>query len=312
LVPPLEAEPAASDAAKTVTTIGFDWGAPCRVPAVQDVEKDGMTVQLAFDVVLERDGERFVARHDNMRVAEDGPHREEMQRLLSALDRTVPPIAVAANGESEGAIDIDNAIDAALKLVNTRDPRTLAATRNMFKNPQWKAAFVQKAGETWDVWVGTWTGVEIEANSELRETIDLPTAIGELKDVTVVMRHHGQVRGAPNLVLLSAEQIIDDPQLAALIGGAIQGFVPTGNLKMEFKKARKLDRNTVAIDPVLGRPHRARHEMEIQINERKQRVVRDTAFDWSHATGCVPAIKPAAPDETEKPEKPQKRDKREK
>jgi hypothetical protein len=294
LKPSLEAETAPSDAPKTVLTIGFDWGAPCRVPAVQDVEKDGANVRIAFDVVFERDGERFVAKLDNMHVAEpQGTARAaDVQRVVSALEGAVPPIAVAASGESEGAIDIDKAIDAALKLVDTKDARAMAMMRNMMANPQWKAAFAQKAGETWDVWVGTWTGVEIEANSERRETFDLPTAIGELKGVEVVMKHHGAVRGAPNLVLLSAEQVIDDPQLAALLGGVVQGMVPTGNVKVNFKKARKLDRNTVALDPVLGRPHRARHEMEVQINDRHQRTVRDTAFDWSRAAGCVPAPAP--------------------
>lgn len=288
LSPPLEADAPAEDAPQV--TIGFNWGAPCRVPAQQDVEQDGARARFAFDVTLERTDGRLVARLENSRLVAapiGGPHSEALQRATTALGGAVPPIAVTDTGESDGALEIDKAIDSALTLVakNVNDPQATATLAATLRTPQFKAAFAQKAGETWDVWIGAWTGMELVPGSSDTVEIDLPSVFGTFEGVPVTTAHHGTVRGAPNLILVSMEQTLEGPQLAKMIGGFAQSI---SGQDIEIKDARKVDRTLVALDPVLGRTHRSRHEVDSTFETRRKHTIRDTAFDWSKAVGCKP------------------------
>jgi hypothetical protein len=286
LRPALEAAPAPATPPKASTQVGFDWGPPCRVPAVQDVEKKGKHVRLAFEVVLERESKRLVARLENMRVL--APNDRDLQRFFGQFESAIPPIAVATTGEGEGPVDIERAIEALLRLVPEGQERE--AMTKIARNPQFRAAFEQKATETWNAWVGTWVGLDIAPNTTERDHIDLETAMGTFKDVPIKVTHHGTVRDSPDLVLLSIEQTIEGPQLVTAMRGFMQAAgAPTVAMDRikGVNEARKIDLSTIAIDPVHGRPHRARHETEIALGDQSQREVRDTAFDWSRATGCV-------------------------
>jgi hypothetical protein len=303
LRPALEAAPAPPAATAAPTqTIGFDWGPPCRVPALQDVEQEGKRARFGFDVVLERSEGRLIAKLDKLRVIPLPGNQASVPALDQAIglvSGSIPPIAVAATGESEGALDIDKAIDATLALIGkvVKDPTTESTIGNLIRSPQWKAAFAQKAGETWDVWVGTWANMKLAPNSVERATYDLPSAIGTFKDVPITFTHHGALRENLTLVLLSVEQIIQGPELAKALGGLVQDLakqVGSGGAP-DFNHVKKVDRSTVAMDPRLGRPHRARHEMSIEVEDRKRTTMRDTAFDWSRAVGCTAAAASSAP-----------------
>src|SRR5688572_17760065 len=63
LSPDLVAAPI--DGPREAVTIRFDWGAPCRVHAIQDNEQRGQSARFEFDVVFERAGDRFRARLEN-------------------------------------------------------------------------------------------------------------------------------------------------------------------------------------------------------------------------------------------------------
>lgn len=304
LRPALEAAPAPNveeSASASPVTVGFDWGPPCRVPAIQDAEKDGARSRFAFDVVLERAATGLVMRLDKLRaVSAPGVTRDTragLERAVAVLGGAIPPIAVADTGESLGAIDIDKSIDATLALIRSLDDgRTAGAVEKMMKSPAFKEAFKQKAGETWDGWVGTWVDLEIAPHSERRETFDLSSVVGTFRDVPLTMKHHGTVRDAPTLVLLSAEQVIEGPELAAAISGFTQDIANRAGAvkaKVELASARKVDRITVAIDAARGRPHRSRHAMTIELEGKRRQQVRDTAFDWSRATGCASTTKPS-------------------
>lgn len=296
LRPALEAAPAPppADPAPPTQTIGFDWGPPCRVPALQDVDQDGKRARFAFDIVLERTGDRLVAKLDKLRVVPLPGNQASvpaLERAIGLVSGAIPPIAVAETGESEGALDIDQAIDATLALIATvvKDPKTESTIGNLIRSPQWKAAFAQKAGETWDVWVGTWANMELAPNSVERATYELPSAIGTFKDVPIAFTHHGALRDDATLVLLSVEQTLQGPELAKALGGLVQDLAKRvgPGAAPDFQHVKKIDRSTVAMDPRLGRPHRARHEMSIEVEDRKRTITRDTAFDWSRAVGCT-------------------------
>lgn len=303
LRPALEAAPAPAggSADATPVTIGFEWNPPCRVPAIQDVEKKGARARLAFDVVLERGTTGLVLKLDNMRpISAPGDAQQGLERAMATLDGVVPPIAVSDSGESLGAIDIDKSIEATLALVRQAGGRTsVGMLEKMMKTPQFKEAMKQKAGETWDGWVGTWTGMTIAPHSERRETFDLPSVVGTFTDVPLTLKHHGAVRDAPTLALLSAEQVIEGPELAAALGGLVQDMANragANKAQVEFRHAKKVDLITVAMDTARGRPHRSRHEMTIELEGDRRKQVRDTAFDWSRAVGCGDAAKPAESD----------------
>lgn len=304
LRPALEAAPAPAGEESTSgepVTVGFDWGPPCRVPAIQDAEKDGARSRFAFDVVLERSSTGLVMKLDKLRVvsAPGGTRdaRAEVERAVAVLGGAIPPIAVAESGESLGATDIDKAIDATLAVIRSTDAGgSVAIVEKMMKSPTFKEAFQQKAGETWAGWVGAWVQLEIAPHSERRETFDLPSALGTFRDVPLTTKHLGTVRDAPSLVLLSTEQVIEGPELAAAISGFTQDIANRAgalDTKIEFRSARKVDRITVAIDAARGRPHRSRHETTIELQGKRRQQVKDTAFDWSRATGCATAASSA-------------------
>jgi hypothetical protein len=263
------------------------------VPAIQDVERENTRARFAFDVVLERSEKRLIAKLENMRVIPlPGAHRPALEHVVASFEGRIPPIAVADTGESQGAIDLEKAIDSILALVaTTKNNPQVDAVSKLLRSPRWKAAFAQKAGETWDAWAGTWTGLELAPNTVLRATYDLPSAVGTFKDVPLVITHHGSVRDAPALVLLSVEQVLEGPKLVAIIGSFLDDLAP-GVGSGAITSVRKTDRSMVAIDPVLGRPHRARQETVIEVDDRSRKTTRDTAFDWAHAAGCVTSRTP--------------------
>ncbi len=291
LAPALEGEPAPSGPSTVAPSapVGFDWGPPCRVPAVQEIDDDGRRARLAFDVVLERGANGFVARLENMRAVAT-PATANMaptlDLVLRSVDGAIPPIEIADNGEARGAIDVDRAIDAVLKLV-PRD-RNRERFEKVLRSPQWRAAFAQKAGETWSAWVGAFVGMDIAPHTIRRDKVDLETGVGTFKDVAVTVTHHGAVRSAPSLALISVEQTIEGPELGNFIVGMLKDVMPpSAGSAPSFEGARKTDTITVAIDPRLGRPHRSRHVMKIELEGRHKQRTRDTAFNWSAATGCV-------------------------
>jgi hypothetical protein len=278
------------------TAIGFDWGAPCRVPATQDVVKENISARFKFDVVLTREGDRFVVRIEKLRtVPMPGiPTPAALDRVTTLLGSSSPPVAVALSGKSLGAVEVDRAIDAMILLLSSTglDTTTVGKVTELLRSPQWKTTLIQRAGDDWTAWVGIWSGSSLMPHTERSSTHDLPGQFGTIRGVLATLAHHGYVVGEPDLVLLSFKQVIEGPDFEAFARNAVKDMgehVGVDVDEPEFSGARKVDFILAAFEPTTGRPHRVRRETTTGFGNQSKLSTRDTAFDWSHTIGCVSA-----------------------
>lgn len=179
LRPPLEPDPAPPSPGDPPPPgeVRFDWGPPCRVPAIQDLEQDGRHARLSFDVVLEPADGRLVMRLDDLRVVPDGSVTDD-RAALALNEAAIPPLVVALDGSAIGALEGDRAT----------------------------GALAQEAADRWTRWVGVWVGAVVAPGTETRWVQDVPAAGGVLEAVRFALANHGRVLGRPELTLLSLEQ----------------------------------------------------------------------------------------------------------
>lgn len=276
--------------------IGFDWSAPCRVPALQWVLKKGQKATLRFDVVLVADGEGLRMRLDDMRFesiaghSADDPAVQDQLRLARSMMRAVPETLISSDGAFVGVEGMDEAIDEVVAQIRQDDAELARTVEATLRAPQMRATMEQKAGDYWNGWVGAWLGRKLGPGSEVSETASLPTPTGEQIDVPQAFRHHGRVVDHEDLVLLSSEQVVEGEQAEEMMLETLKQMAAQGGREPPPREVvegfRRVTMLHVAIDPDTGRPHRARYEMRIDLRGNKAVEIRDTAFDWDRATGC--------------------------
>jgi hypothetical protein len=303
LSPKLEAKVAEND--RTPIKLTFGWHAPCRVPILAETEKRGQNALARMVAVLDPDGDRLALRIEKLEVlmvngqpADSPAVAPQIAMLQAVMAAGFPTRWISHQGEYLEIDNIDRTFDAITKAL----PQTpeLARVMQAMKSPNMRAMFEQNAGEQWQTWVGMWVGLEVAPGNkvDLSEAVELPD--GTEATVPSQVQHRGTIEGDAGLVLLEYTQLLEGPAAAQLMAGmmktmseAIGGAaMPTPPTVTDLSRQVTI---LAAIDAKTSRVHRVRTEMKVTLGSDVVRDVKDFAFDWSKAEGCMqPLVVPAS------------------
>ena len=203
----------------------------------------------------------------------------------------VPIVLVSRDGRYEGTAN------AAQTLERWRDvlpPEAKGAGTKLMTSPAIKAIAEQSGAKQWNTWVGVYLGIEWVPGEVVSTIVDVPSPLGVSFPSNVTYEHRGAVIGAPSLVLLELRQTSSGEDIERATERILNELAAKTNAPADpgeierLVRGMRLDRTiTAALDPSTGRPHRARMEEIVGKGVRRTHKVRDTAFHWSKAEGCV-------------------------
>lgn len=276
--------------------VKFGWRPPCRLPALQDKDKNGQRMRASFDLVLEPVLDRLTLRMQHIQVVmvngepADAPALRDQLASVNALAEAVAPtILVSMEGEYLGVVDLERNLDVVEKL-STLGGTGMDMARKLMRGPQMRAMLEEAAGAYWNAWTGAWLGLQLAPGEHLERTLEIELQGGATMKVPVAVSHRGTIAGTGGLVLLESVQVLEGPEAARLMLQAIRSMAaeaggppPPDSATKQFRREATV---RVALDPVTSRVHRARTETTIEVAGRRDTTVEDLAFDWAHAEGC--------------------------
>ncbi len=290
----LEATP--WDPSDELLPVEFGWEAPCRVPARQEVTRRGgndRTATLTFDLLVERrgdEGDDLAVRLDQMKfVAFDGKDASDPMFTgpsspLQALMSATPTVIVTYDGDYVGVEGVDATADAVLPVVAGGAPATV-------KSPAGLALIENAARAQWDHWVGVWLDWEVPPGEPAVINGPAEAAPGVTVPRTLTLETLGRVRGAPSLLLLRFRVVVEGPEAVRATSALAQRLAEQAGaqatVEAPVEQLRRDQTVTVAIDPKTAYPYRVRTETITETDGDRQVEIRDTAFDWSRAVGCM-------------------------
>jgi hypothetical protein len=271
---------------------------PGKVAVTQMTQKDGHTATMRYDLTTKRsaDGARMEVRFERFKFVElDGQDARspEVHASIEEVERmaaTIPTLLVSREGEYVGVDGLDEMIDSLLAWERGRkkmDPVKVADLARLMRSPEMKEALSNKCGDYWRVWVGMWKELRLAPNEKKATTFTMGTAGSEFP---ATFEHHGPVPGEPGLVRLSMESVLEGEQAKAALAGILQQMQQQLHV-LQMPRILRMRREThagVDIDPLTGKPHRARSDVawEAEIEREgvlKKHQIDEYELDWSPA-----------------------------
>ncbi|WP_394848756.1 hypothetical protein LZC95_15030 [Pendulispora brunnea] len=275
--------------------VHFDWSPPCQVPVVYDVTKQGHAARLRMNVALEKRGSDLVMSMKNMsmiRYDDQDMTRPEVARALApvtALMAVMPEAIISAKGEFVRVHELDAYVERLADTFERANDPNLVKLARVARIPTFKSILEGESRMLWGNWVESWLDVSLRPGTEVKG-MTKNVVYGRSLEWPFSVQHRGAVREAPQLSLLSTNEKIKGKAAEALLGSVTANLIAqldAAALPADFAAGIAMDRsNTVALDVARARPHHARYEVKFMAGNVSGTEIRDTAFDWSHATGC--------------------------
>jgi len=273
--------------------IAFEWAPPCRVPTLRLTQKsEGQpgpkSAFVAFDLVVAEAGPDLEVRMENPKLllVEGVAAEKSPLRAGASLEFGVATsFVVSREGKLVRAGDVDRAIDEALLRMPlpAGDPMR-AKAETYARSPPWRASLRNAVEDQWRTWIGEWVGLEVAPETPIDR-------VGLIERRELGMKAHpkehivdrGPVAAASRLVLIDLVAVIDGDEGRDMMNSTRRML----GMSADYKIVHQETRLTAAIDPRTGRPHRVRKMFQLELEGQPAgATVTDTAFDWSHATGC--------------------------
>jgi hypothetical protein len=276
--------------------VKFAWRPPCRIPALQDTDKNGQRMRASFDLVLEPLRDRLALRMQHMQVltvngqpADSPALRGQIASVNALAAAAAPTFLVSMEGEYLGLADLDRSLDIVEKSTALSGPG-MEGAREAMRSPQMRAMLEQAAGGYWNAWAGAWLGLQLGPGEHLSRTAEVQLPGGATMTVPFTINHRGTIAGTGGLVLLDSVQVLEGPEAARLLLQAMRSMAAqAGGPPVPDSTTNHFRREAtvrVALDPATSRVHRARTEMTVEVAGQRRTTVEDVAFDWAHAEGC--------------------------
>jgi hypothetical protein len=276
--------------------VKFGWRPPCRIPALQDTDKNGQRVRASFDLVLEPVRDLLTLRMQHMQVlmvngetADSPALRGQLASMNALAAAAAPTFLVSMEGEYLGIANLDQSLDVVEKSTALAGPG-MESAREAMRSPQMRAMLEQAAGGYWNAWAGAWLGLQLAPGEHLERTVEIELPGGATMKVPFTLSHRGTIAGTDGMVLLDSVQVLEGPEAARLMlqtirsmAAQVGGPPPADNATEHFRREAIV---RVALDPATSRVHRARTEMTVEVAGQRRTTVEDVAFDWAHAEGC--------------------------
>ena len=278
--------------------VRFGWSTPCKVPIRQHViRRDPGEPSL---IVTSHMFLRLDAHDDGLRglltdytfdsvggIAADDPEiADEIATLTATARSAMPFFIVDAAGRYQGLGDVEETIEAVLRLV---EPDMRPKVEAVLRRKDTLQQMEDKAADYWKGWVELWTERPLTPGETFARPTELAIYDTRLR-TELVMTHRGTVVDAPNLRLLEARQTLDGPEVTNAMLERLRVLAEsTGAPTPPDDAVKSVRRHTlmqVIIDPDGAFPHRMRTETTTEIDDLRRSEATDWELDWSAAEGC--------------------------
>ncbi|HXU82243.1 MAG TPA: hypothetical protein VN914_12650, partial [Polyangia bacterium] len=192
------------------------------------VSKSEGSATLRYQVAVTRHsgGQALALRLTNFEFLEVDGHdartpalRKQLRGALEAAS-ALPTILVSPDGAFLDIVDMEALIDRIARST-AMPPKERKAMVEVMKSPAMLAAMKARSVEFWNVWVGLWSGADLEPGRRRELNIQTPLPNGTMVARPVAITHHGP-DGPPGHVHLSFESTLRGGPKDARLRGALE------------------------------------------------------------------------------------------
>ncbi|RKH11819.1 hypothetical protein D7V97_10215 [Corallococcus sp. CA053C] len=192
-----------------VTPFKFAWPVPSRVGITERVVSERETVTLKYDAVLtaRKAGTGFELHFENLQQVEPDGRKDTADTKALVATFTKPTLVLSATGALTGLDEVDPALGRAVTVLEPA-PEARESLRSRWDTPLFQTLLRDRAEDTWNAWVQTWSGVALAPGQERTQTVRIRHPNGPLEQRST-LHHRGAVAGTPGAVRLEWETALD-------------------------------------------------------------------------------------------------------
>lgn len=291
-----KAAPPTVEASAAGPELRFAWPTPSRVTVTEHILKKGKRAVTRYEATLSaRQDGGYELKLDKFRFLEmegrnvtKGPLPPEL-KAATALAGAIPTLVISSEGQVVDVVGMEESMERVLMLV-PEENGLRDQVRSVLAQPAMAQMMKQKAGDSWNVWVGAWVGTDLSAGEERSATVPMQLPAGTVAS-RVTMYHRGPAEGRKGAVRLEMETVLEgEPFRKAMVGmlsQMVQGAAPQGkapDFETMLKSARRVYSVELVTDPATLRPYRARlaqvTELQVGEQEREEREEHEYSFAW--------------------------------
>lgn len=203
----------------------FAWPVPAVATVVSEAEKDGVasTARYVIRLAAADDSELALDFTDFELLTLNGEDAHEPRIAaqlapLAAVTAALPTIRLTPDGEYRGTRSLNLMLQRILALLpEDMDPAQRDQLARGLRSPAMQTLMQQKSGEVWNLWVGAWNGLVLEAGEELSGTTPI-TVMGRDIEQRIVIEHLGVDADYPGSARLRMTTVLEGPEVLALLG----------------------------------------------------------------------------------------------
>lgn len=277
----------------------FDWPLPASVAVTATITKKGNTSTGRYTVDFRsHDSAEYVVSFRDFEFTSlngmDATDPAVQARLgpVAGLTSSLPSMRLSKTGHYLGTTGLEQMMARTLELM-PEAPGAEARERmqQYFESPQVRAMLQQKAGETWNIWVGAWNGLDLTSGQELSGAVPVRVMNRELTQ-NILVQHLGPVRGAeaehcPQCVRLRMTTVVEGPEVLNLVSGMMRELGGSGGSResAKFVSARSMNVTEVVTDPARLMPRFAVANTEVMLQAANDETVsqherKEYHFAW--------------------------------
>ena len=274
----------------------FNWPVPSKVAVDASMQKKGNALIASYTVHLQQREDAGLALrfedftlHSVNGVDANAPEIAARLAPLRALTQLQPTLQISAEGTYEGTAGLQALTESVMQ---NMPPEMDAVTRQRmaayFHSPMMQATLQKKSGETWNVWVGAWNGIDLAAGRKIEG--EVPTkVVGKTLNQAFTIEHLGPARGYACCVKLRMTTATRGPEILQLMLGMMQDLLPrlAAETGESFDPAMFTSAETVTVAEVITEaatliPHYASMDTEITLEagDGEHRLRADSSEYW--------------------------------
>ncbi|RKH62234.1 hypothetical protein [Corallococcus llansteffanensis] len=193
----------------TVAPFKFAWPVPSRVGITERVVSERETVTLKYDAVLtaRKAGSGFELHFEHLQQVEPDARKGTPDSKSLVATFTKPTLVLSSTGALTELDGLDLALGRAVTVLEPT-PEARESLRSRWDTPLFQTLLRDRAEDTWNAWVRTWSGVELAPGQERTQTVRIRHPNGPLEQ-RFTLRNRGAVAGTPGVVRLEWETALD-------------------------------------------------------------------------------------------------------
>lgn len=249
----------------------FGWDADAAAEVRSRAVKRGDESTARYRVTLSpRDNGEWQLEFDDFALlsvnGEDATTPAFQARLgpLAALTGTLPSMRLNARGDYLGTVGLDETTRTLLgALPEGLDESLRQRIVEQFNSDGMQRLMQQKSGETWNVWVGAWNGLDLDHGRTLTGTAPVTVVDRQLQQ-SFRIEHLGDERAyCEACVRLRLTTVVEGPEVLQLVSGLMPDV--GGDAARAFVSARSMNVSEVVAEPATLTPYYASSNTEVML-----------------------------------------------